>query len=228
MKNHFYHNIQGWFDYPDIYTAMVQMAPANEESRFVEVGTWLGRSAAFLAVEIANSGKKIKLDCVDSWEGTGLPGEYEPHKSTIESGLLEAFLVNMKPVDGLYTIERGLSHEVANRYRNKSIDFLFLDAGHSYEAIIADLRAWLPKLKDGAWIAGHDFFNAPDGVGRAVKETFAKFETCGSCWYSRIGSNDYSTLIGRLKVYHRANDTVGKRMARLIDKVRRRLIFTSA
>jgi predicted O-methyltransferase YrrM len=50
---------------------------------------------------------------------------------------------------------KGLSHEVARRF-DLPIDFLFIDADHSYEAIKADWKAWRPKVKKGGYIALHD------------------------------------------------------------------------
>jgi hypothetical protein len=64
---HFYEKIQGWFDYQDLYKLIVNKLPNG--SHIVEVGAWKGRSTAYLAVEIINSGKNIKLDVVDLWTG---------------------------------------------------------------------------------------------------------------------------------------------------------------
>ena len=62
---HFYQKIgEDWFTYPNLYKKMV--SDANENSHFVEVGVWKGRSAAFMAVEIINSKKDIKFDCIDT------------------------------------------------------------------------------------------------------------------------------------------------------------------
>ena len=36
----------------------------------MEVGSFLGKSAVFMAVEIINSGKRIKFDCIDHWKGS--------------------------------------------------------------------------------------------------------------------------------------------------------------
>ena len=36
------------------------------------------------------------------------------------------------------------------------IDFLFIDADHRYESFIADLKAWIPKVKAGGIVCGHD------------------------------------------------------------------------
>lgn len=195
---HFYQQIHGWFDFDDIYRAAVELAPAGRESRFVELGSWVGQSAAFMAVEIVNSGKPIRFDCVDSWEGTGKPGEYAGHADMIEQGLFDLFVGNMRPVEGHYRPQRGLTTDVAGRYAAESIDFLFIDAGHTYDAIHADLVAWLPKVRPGGWVGGHDFFNAPDGVGRAVRELVPDFRTSRSSWFARMGPGGPEDMERRL------------------------------
>ena len=58
---HFEAKIAGWFTFPNFYRLLVEQA--KENFHFVEVGTWKGKSAAFLAVEIINSGKTIHFDC---------------------------------------------------------------------------------------------------------------------------------------------------------------------
>jgi len=65
---HFYKDIYGFADYLGIYRKAVKMFPSG--SHFVEVGSFLGKSAVFMAVEIINSGKNIKFDCVDHWLGS--------------------------------------------------------------------------------------------------------------------------------------------------------------
>lgn len=59
--DHFYTTIEpNWMDYEEIYRQMVKYA--KDGDHFVEVGSHMGRSAAFMAVEIINSGKKITFD----------------------------------------------------------------------------------------------------------------------------------------------------------------------
>lgn len=62
---------------------------------------------------------------------------------------------------------KGLSHEVAPAF-NHPIDFIFIDADHSYEAIKRDWNDWFPKMKSGGVIALHDSkqaANSPDYLG---------------------------------------------------------------
>ena len=56
---------------------------------------------------------------------------------------------------------KGWSHEVATRFV-EDIDFLFVDADHSYSAIKRDWEDWFPKVKNGGIIALHDCKQAPN------------------------------------------------------------------
>ena len=66
--DHIFENIPGWFNFDYIYD--IEVKEAQDGAHFVEVGSWKGRSSAYLAVLIANSGKQIRLDCVDTWLGS--------------------------------------------------------------------------------------------------------------------------------------------------------------
>lgn len=49
------------------------------------------------------------------------------------------------------------------------LDFVFVDADHSYAACSADIRGWLPKLRAGGMMCGHDYRNPQfPGVAEAV------------------------------------------------------------
>ena len=57
MEHFYYHIGENWFNYQDLYNQMVNYFP--DGAHFVEVGSWKGRSSAFMAVEIINSNKKL-------------------------------------------------------------------------------------------------------------------------------------------------------------------------
>lgn len=56
------------------------------------------------------------------------------------------------------------------------VDFVYIDADHSYEAVVDDLCRWAPKVRPGGIIGGHDYGhpNFP-GVKKAVDEFFRRF-----------------------------------------------------
>ena len=81
---HFYNNIDGWFDFQIIYSQMVNKF--SDRSHFVEIGAWLGKSTSYMAVEIINSGKNIKLDVVDDWfGGNDISANYDKDKEYSEN-----------------------------------------------------------------------------------------------------------------------------------------------
>jgi uncharacterized Rossmann fold enzyme len=87
-------------------------------------------------------------------------------------------------------IIRQDSVEAAARIPDGSLDFAFIDADHSYEGCKADIEAWLPKVKKGGYLCGHDYDN-PDfpwfGVQKAVDEIFPQVELGENyTWFRRI------------------------------------------
>ena len=167
-----------WFSYPNLYKSMVEKFPSG--SKFVEVGSWKGKSSAYMAVEIANSNKNIDFYCVDTWKGS-----LEHHGYDDLEELYDIFLRNMKPVEKYYFPLKIPSLDAVNKFEDKSLDFVFLDGSHEYKDIVQDIIAWTPKIKKGGVIAGHDYYpNNPEwsGVNRAVDELFENFETSEDCW----------------------------------------------
>ena len=54
-------------------------------------------------------------------------------------------------------IWRMTSEEAAKIMPEKTLDFCYIDADHSYDGVIQDLELWIPKIKSGGIICGHDF-----------------------------------------------------------------------
>jgi len=179
---HFYQNIDGFFDFQDLYSSAVQTFA--DGAHFVEVGAWKGTSAAYMAVEIINSGKIIKFDAVDTWLGSveHMSGQFAD-QDAIEGRLYETFLSNTEPVKHVINPIRLSSVEASKLYNDNSLDFVFIDADHRYEAVKADIAAWSPKLKIGGFLGGHDYWWGD--VNRAVNEAFGTPEIHRSSWMVR-------------------------------------------
>ena len=171
MIKHIHQNVNGWFTFPTFYSSLVKQA--KDDYHFVEVGTWKGKSACYMAVEIINSEKKIKFDCVDTWSGSeehldSTSPFYEPLLKTAD-GLYNHFLENIKPVQHVINPIRKPSIEAAQLYPDNSLNCAFIDAAHDYENVCLDIKAWLPKVKKGNVLAGHDFAHPP--IKQALKDT---------------------------------------------------------
>lgn len=83
-------------------------------------------------------------------------------------------------VAGLDRVEfvQGYSDECAKRFDDESLDLIFIDADHSEGWVLRDLAAWVPKVKPGGVLAGHDY-DSPryPGVKRAVDAFFERHPT---------------------------------------------------
>jgi predicted O-methyltransferase YrrM len=161
---HIYQNIQGWFNYEPIYDTAVKLA--NDEAHFVEIGSWRGKSTTYLAVEIVNSGKYIRLDCVDTWRGSNEEA-HVTDPAVINDTLYGEFIENTTQFEFVKPVRMESMAAVAE-YQDESLDFVLVDGSHEYQDVINDITEWLKKLKPGAMIAGDDY--AWPGVKRAVDE----------------------------------------------------------
>ncbi len=154
-------SIQGWFNFGPLYQKVVEhfSGPAI----FVEVGCWKGQSAVFMLNTILASGKSIVLYCIDPWSlksefylsrfGDRALGLKDP------DALAKVFRKNIQPYRDKVPIcaPRTTSLDGAKMFADGALDFVFIDGDHRPEAVEADVRAWLPKMKPTGILAGDDF-----------------------------------------------------------------------
>ena len=181
---HFYKSVHGWFNFTNLYREMVKTFDPN--SIFVEIGTWKGQSACFMAVEIINSLKQIDFYCVDTWDGQDTYGQYNSDEDVKNNTVYSQFLKNIEPVNGVIKPIRKKSSEAVDSFKDNSIDFIFIDASHDYDNVKKDMVAWFPKLKKTGIFAGHDYQSKCPGVIKAVQEFSEEqnlpFKVEGMCW----------------------------------------------
>lgn len=67
-------------------------------------------------------------------------------------------------------IIRNFTALAAKSFDNESLDFVFIDADHSYAGVKKDIDAWWPKVRNGGMVSGHDI-DMPE-VRKAVEEEF--------------------------------------------------------
>lgn len=170
---HYYESVPGWAAFRDLYRDVVRSAPSDRPQTFVEVGSWLGRSAAFMGVEILNSGKPIELHCVDPWIDGGPDLRDTKYFRDLNEHPFEIFERNVAPVARVVRPYRMTSVDAAGTFLDNTVDFLMLDGDHSYEAVRDDIEAWGPKMKPGSIISGDDY--GWPGVRDAVNEAFGGF-----------------------------------------------------
>ena len=133
-----------------------------------EIGVSQGRFTMFLCAVMHD----MEMIAVDRWE------EQPGHKSEGWVGWdHEGSLARFKETTGQYfpgrvRIVRADSVAAASRIEDGSLDFVFIDADHSYEGCKADIEAWAPKVRKGGLVCGHDYNRKWPGVVQAVDEIY--------------------------------------------------------
>ena len=180
--DHFYQDIDGFMSVRNTGMLDLVLEQFPKNGTWVELGSWTGRSAAYCVVELINQDKLGEFYCVDSWEG-------EPdiaYDQGVVQNMENIFRKNIEPVLDSITMLTMLSWEAAEKFKNESVDFCYVDAGHSYEAVTKDLNAWWPKIRPGSMFAGDDYTKGYPGVQQAVWDFFGpmniKVRRSGRCW----------------------------------------------
>lgn len=207
-----FEDIPGWsYGITELYDDVIVTATSKRESKFVEVGCWLGRSTAYLARLIRESGKPIKLYAVD--HGFGSPGgdDYYLHRPFLTAyggNVFGKFVSNLRDcevLDGVTPICAD-SVKAADLFAPLTLDFVFLDGAHDGDSVRRDLETWWPKVAVGGVLAGHDY----DGCWPSVVEAVNRFfkvprsgpgeppyyelrDRSASCCWSRVKTVDGQT-----------------------------------
>lgn len=173
-------DIDGWFNYELLYDEA--LGRVKEPAIFVEVGSWEGKSSAYMAEGIRKRLLPVEFYCVDTWKGSPSDTSQQQRIKELGGDMFPMFQRNMRLTgnDHIIKPQRMDSMEASKNFKDLSVDFVWIDGEHTYESCLNDLLAWLPKLKPSGVIAGHDtdIFN----VKKAVMEVFPKYRTWKNCW----------------------------------------------
>ncbi len=176
--------IHGWFDYENLYRTLALQIP--EGGRFVEVGCWLGRSIAAMFEFLKNLNKQVEVHVVDTFAGEPGNAHHRAILNAHNGSVEKPFRDNMKALGLEPNIIAAPSVAAAGAFTDGSCDAVFIDGDHHREAVAADIDMWLPKVKPGGILCGHDYDER--GVFEAVNERLAaaNIEIVGRCWLIHV------------------------------------------
>ena len=158
----YWYDIDGWFMWRSAQEEAASSFPAG--SRFVEVGTYLGRSLCSLGEVVERSGKNIDVIGIDTCRGSGpegLSGKDYHAGAVVAGGGTLAGALHKNVLDCGFgekiTLIISDSVSAARLFSDASLDWVHLDARHDYASVKADIAAWLPKVRVGGWLSGDDY-----------------------------------------------------------------------
>lgn len=142
----------------------------------VEVGVADEKMSAYLL----GHHPSLRLHLVDRWPPSPTGSGYrqsvdakadwpaDPHELARLNALKATRFANDR-----FRLLQMKSYEAARCVAPGSLDFVLIGAEYSYEAVRADIAAWVPALKPGGWLGGHDYHGSAGvlwGVRQAVDE----------------------------------------------------------
>lgn len=159
------------------WESILKRIPEDAHFLGVEVGVWRGDTGKRLLA----AREHITHVMIDPWKQPAKNSRY--YKSSDNTALSDQSTFDdcyeyTKSETAQYgpraIIIRKKSKFAVKQFENKTLDYVFIDGEHTYQAVKEDIELWLPKVKRGGFIGGHDYKNLPrfPGVHEAVDEIF--------------------------------------------------------
>ncbi len=153
----------------------LQLVIDNDYKTIVEVGVWKGELSRMFYT-VADS-----LTLVDPWSENWNWFSYPVVNGgdTYECRMGEELKTQVELDEIYFDVLLSMPHAkflrmpstmAAELIPNESVDFVFIDAIHTYDHCRADILAWLPKIRPGGMIAGDDYVPEHKMVSKAVDE----------------------------------------------------------
>jgi predicted O-methyltransferase YrrM len=144
----------------------------------LEIGSFCGKSTVYIGS--ACKAKGVTLYTIDHHRGSEeqQPGQpyYDPELFNEKTGVIDSFPLLRESI-----IKAGLENtvvpmvtwsNVASRNWSTPLSFIFIDGGHSYEAVLNDYLSWQAHLIRGGYLVFHDIYLDPGKGGQAPYQVY--------------------------------------------------------
>lgn len=148
-----------------------------------EIGSYCGRSLFMTAAGMVKD--QSKIIAIDPSNSHGISGKWL-------SGVLD---LTIKLCPSNVEVERWktTSDDASLKAYNRDLKFdsVFIDGDHRLDQVSADIESWLPLMKPGGIIAGHDYWTGHQGVMVAVNNVLEDFNIVPNTriWWKRVGDS---------------------------------------
>jgi hypothetical protein len=187
--------VSGWMEEAALRWLSFIAGYLTPGAQWVELGTWRGRSWACVALSLPAGSTIIAVDTFDGGTGTydaAVEVELEKSGGSTEREFMAVRdeVMRIRP-DLLCPVIHEFTIQAATLVDGRSTDVVFVDAAHHTEGVTGDIKAWLPNLKPGGLLCGHDY---ADQRVRAAVHSFAGWHINvvpnTSIWWTRMNSDE--------------------------------------
>lgn len=113
-------------------------------------GVEIGTNRGFSAEMWCKQNRKLHLTCIDPYVAYNAR-----HSQRKQNEIYEEAVQRLKPYNA--EIVRKSSLDVVGEFENRSLDFLFIDGDHEFDAVMQDLICWAPKVSGHGLVMLHDY-----------------------------------------------------------------------
>jgi len=124
--------------------------------RFAEMGVWKSHLTKYL----------LKSKCasiieeywaIDQWRVLGPEHGRMSRLTVADWRSLYFYCCRLMIYFPQLKVVKSTTMEAVSLFENQYFDMVFVDANHFYDRVKADILAWMPKIKRGGFITGHDY-----------------------------------------------------------------------
>jgi hypothetical protein len=170
---------RGWNSHGIIFEQLIEK---SKPSIIVEVGSWKGASAITMCRALQKFNLNCTIYCIDTWLGAeefwttlshtedrnlmlkhGYPQIYYQFLSNIVHNNFQHYILPLP-------LPSNIAFNVL-KHKNIQADLIYIDASHTYEDVLQDIKNYKQILKPTGIMFGDDFGAWP-GVKQAVSESF--------------------------------------------------------
>ncbi|MGD9824741.1 class I SAM-dependent methyltransferase [Desulfobacter sp.] len=181
----FLNTIKGFMDDDEALRLYDLSLAASRTGPVLEIGSYCGRSAAIIGSACKqNSGILFSIDHHAGSE------EQQPGEAYFDPDLYDkkTLSVNTFPLFRLTLSRAGLEETVvpivcasktAGRMWKTPLSMVFIDGGHSFEAVHTDFLTWAPHIMPGGFLVVHDIFFNPEKGGQPPGQVYELAQATG-------------------------------------------------
>jgi predicted O-methyltransferase YrrM len=139
------------------------------EAKMVEIGSFTGESTVIFAEKF---GRVIAIDPFVFYTEKYGDRVLDSYGQELWDNIEERFKERIIPYGNITHLK--MYSDDACKEIKEQVDFVYIDGLHTYEQCKKDIENYLPLVRKGGYIGGHDYSNAWPGVKKAVNEMFGK------------------------------------------------------
>ena len=167
---------------------MIDILKENNFKKFAEIGVWKSELCTKILSDVGNQIEEYWA--VDPWEVKHAGSQVQRRRSPEKWLEMHRYCCSLMMYFPQLKVAKMTSEQAHTMFPDEYFDMVFIDAVHTFEEVSADIGYWLPKVREGGIISGHDYGGRKPGVKEAVDKWFGEgsfdvIEVTGT-WLKRV------------------------------------------